>query len=453
MALAGVLRQSTAVAVIIGPFVDSTDGNSEETALSITAATIRLSKNGGVSAAKSDATAATHDNAGFYRCNLNATDTNTVGELVLWTHPTGALVVRHDFQILEEAVYDALYAASAAGYASAAALATVQADTDNIQTRLPAALVGGKMDSVAEVVLGTDSITAAVLAADAVAEIQTGLATATALASVQADTDNLQGLCNAIMTDTSSQLPSAIAAVQSDTDNLQTRLPAALVGGKMDSTVTGLTATVNMADFFTVNSGQSYATAVPGSVVKETADSAGGGGGGGDGSGFTAIPWNPAWDAQVESEVADALLVYDPPTALELTNEINTVEAAIAALNNLSEAQAQSAAAAALMAYDGPTHLELIAEIDSVQADLAALPTAPTTAQIAAAVLTTVMSESYSAKGAPKTLAQALYEVGQLLQEVSVVGSTMTVGKLDGTATMTFALNDPVNPSSIVRVT
>jgi len=46
------------------------------------------------------------------------------------------------------------------------------------------------------------------------------------------------------------------------------------------------------------------------------------GGGGGDGSGFTAIPWNAAWDAEVQSEVQDAIeanhldhllaVTYDP---------------------------------------------------------------------------------------------------------------------------------------------
>lgn len=36
------------------------------------------------------------------------------------------------------------------------------------------------------------------------------------------------------------------------------------------------------------------------------------------GAGLTAIPWNAAWDAEVESEVADALAAYDPPTHAEL---------------------------------------------------------------------------------------------------------------------------------------
>lgn len=56
------------------------------------------------------------------------------------------------------------------------------------------------------------------------------------------------------------------------------------------------------------------------------------------GAGLTAVPWNAAWDAEVQSEVADALAVYDPPTAAELVSEINAVQSDIAALNNISAA-------------------------------------------------------------------------------------------------------------------
>ncbi len=37
-----------------------------------------------------------------------------------------------------------------------------------------------------------------------------------------------------------------------------------------------------------------------------------------DGAGLTNMPWNAAWDAQVESEVTDALNAYDPPTNAEM---------------------------------------------------------------------------------------------------------------------------------------
>lgn len=62
------------------------------------------------------------------------------------------------------------------GLATSAALATVQADTDDIQTRLPAALVAGRMDASVGA-MATDTLTAAALAASAVTEIQAGLST------------------------------------------------------------------------------------------------------------------------------------------------------------------------------------------------------------------------------------------------------------------------------------
>lgn len=73
-----------------------------------------------------------------------------------------------------------------AGLATSAEIAAVQADTDNIQTRLPTALVGGRMDSsvgaiaagtVTAAAYATGAIDANALAASAVAEIQAGLAT------------------------------------------------------------------------------------------------------------------------------------------------------------------------------------------------------------------------------------------------------------------------------------
>lgn len=36
------------------------------------------------------------------------------------------------------------------------------------------------------------------------------------------------------------------------------------------------------------------------------------------GAGLTALPWNAAWDAEVQSECTDALNAYDPPTKAEL---------------------------------------------------------------------------------------------------------------------------------------
>lgn len=107
------LKQSTAVDVLIGPFVDRTDGYTSETGES---PSVKLSKNGQTLAAKNDATTPVHDADGYYNCELDATDTNTVGTLVATVAASAnALPVRHEFYVVEEAVYDVLYAASAEG--------------------------------------------------------------------------------------------------------------------------------------------------------------------------------------------------------------------------------------------------------------------------------------------------------------------------------------------------
>lgn len=115
MAFQGFLRQSTAVDILLGPFLDDTDGKTAETGLTIEDEHVLLSKNGQALAAKNDANDAAHDANGYHNCPLDATDTNTVGQLTITCHVAGALPVRLDYHVVEEAVYDAMYGGSAAG--------------------------------------------------------------------------------------------------------------------------------------------------------------------------------------------------------------------------------------------------------------------------------------------------------------------------------------------------
>jgi len=111
------LRANTAVDVLIGPFIDKTDGNTTEDALTLTAAEIKLSKNGQALTLKTDATAAAFDDDGYYNCELDATDTNTEGNLVLIVHQSAnALPVRHEYNVMAEAAWDSLYAAKDTGF-------------------------------------------------------------------------------------------------------------------------------------------------------------------------------------------------------------------------------------------------------------------------------------------------------------------------------------------------
>jgi len=106
MALGGFLRQSTAVDILIGPFLDEDDGKTAETGLTLSQADVKLSKNGQALAQKNDVTAATHDSDGYYNCELDATDTDTVGQLTVIVHESGALPVRHEYQVVAENVHE-----------------------------------------------------------------------------------------------------------------------------------------------------------------------------------------------------------------------------------------------------------------------------------------------------------------------------------------------------------
>lgn len=103
------LKQNTASQeIVLGPFVDSTDGNTPETSLSIANTDIKLWKNGATTLANKNSGGATHISGGIYYAVLDATDTNTLGPLVIFCHPSGSLPVRVECCVLAANVYDSL---------------------------------------------------------------------------------------------------------------------------------------------------------------------------------------------------------------------------------------------------------------------------------------------------------------------------------------------------------
>lgn len=103
------LKQSTAVDIALGPFLDTGD-LSAKTALTIAQADVRLKKNGGAWAQKNQASSATHEENGWYEVSLNSTDTNTLGILVVAVAEAGALPVSREFMVVPANVYEAMVA-------------------------------------------------------------------------------------------------------------------------------------------------------------------------------------------------------------------------------------------------------------------------------------------------------------------------------------------------------
>lgn len=149
------LKQSTSVDLPIGPFLDATDGITEESGLTITQPDVRLKKNGGAWAQKNAAQTLSHEENGWYEVTLDATDTDTLGQLLLAVDEAGAVPIWHEFMVMPANVWDSLFGADAlqvhaneitAGLITAAAIAANAIDADALAADAVAEIADGVWD-------------------------------------------------------------------------------------------------------------------------------------------------------------------------------------------------------------------------------------------------------------------------------------------------------------------
>lgn len=135
----------------------------------------------------------------------------------------------------------------------------------------------------------------------------------THVAGSTTDVSTIPASVAAILVDTGTTLDGKIDAIDNfiDTEiaDIQARLPAALTAGgniKADAlALSGDTVAADNAESFFDGTGYAGTNnVIP--LVTTTTDLTNKG----DGSGFTAVPWNAAWDAEVQSEAADAIIAF-----------------------------------------------------------------------------------------------------------------------------------------------
>lgn len=239
-----ILRQSTQIIVRLGPAVAVGDGFTPVTSLTLGSADEAelLKANTTTTTDISGATMSAITGCdGWYGLTLTTSHTDTVGCLdVMINDDSLILPIFARFQVIEEAAYDAIYAASAdpkadinVGSIDANAITATSIASDAITA---AKIADGAIDAAT---FAANAITSTVLANDCITD-----------AKVASDVT----------------IASVTGAVGSVTGN---------VGGNVAGTIGGLTAAA-LADFFDTDSGTTYASAVAGSVVKEIADNAGG---------------------------------------------------------------------------------------------------------------------------------------------------------------------------------
>jgi hypothetical protein len=158
----GVLKQSTATNIIIGPFLDDADYKTPETALDVTGFNFDIYK--GVS--KSDITITAsggsndcvHVANGYYNCELTTGDTDTLGRFRVTVNVTGALPIWEDYRV---------EAQDTAGYSTV----TIKDGTGTGEIDTNAGAVVSATTCGTCTALGANSVSASALATDAVTEI------------------------------------------------------------------------------------------------------------------------------------------------------------------------------------------------------------------------------------------------------------------------------------------
>lgn len=280
------LRQSTASQeVLIGPFLDDTDGKTAETGLTIANTDIKVWKHGGTTEASKTSGGATHIASGRYYAVLDATDTDTIGGLELNVHVSGALPCKVRCCVLDEAVYDVLFGTTAPStYAGADT-----SGTTTLLSRIGSAITitSGRVNADVTHLLGTAWLTPGTAGTpDVNVRLISGDSTAADNAESFFDGTGYAGTNNVIP-----------LVTLTTTATTLTNLPAITAGWL---TATGIAADAITAAKVAADVGTEIANATLTAL--------------GTGTWLTAVPWNAAWDAEVQSECADALTAYGAAT-------------------------------------------------------------------------------------------------------------------------------------------
>jgi hypothetical protein len=353
-----IARQSTARTVIVGPILDAsgvavTDG---------VVADLKISKNGAAPAALNGSATLTHRHTGHYSLALTASDLDTVGSAQVAIDDTVNGMQPKDINVIEEVIYDAMFAASANAFTGSAGSTTLTA------------LAGG---SITAAVIATGAVDADAIAADAVTEIQTGLATAAVVTAIKAVTDLLPdaGALTQIGAD------AATAATEATGANVSAGAAQSAAESVQD-TLADLTEDDGGTPRFTANTLEQAPTGGSAPTVDEIADevetrtiAA-----------VTTVNGLAANTLTASALAADAVTEIWAAGTRTLTAGTNIVLAkgtGVTGFNDLSAAQVNTKADTALSDYDPPTRAELTSDVNSV---LTAVGDVPTNAELATAL-------------------------------------------------------------------
>lgn len=251
------LKQSTAVTIKFGPFLDATNAVSLETGLATAmdnATTgIRVSKNGGNYADRNSATAPTYDEMGEYNVELSTTDTNTLGTLkIIFEESATCLPVWQDFMIVPANVWDSLFGAdnldvntTQVGGQTASASGTVT---------FPAATLASTTNITAGIITTTTNLTTNNDKTGYSLTATTGLGNQTAniagtITTVTGNVDGSVGSVTGAVGSVTGAVGSVTATVTADVDTIKTQAVTCAAGVTINPSVGAATIQPTVTEF------------------------------------------------------------------------------------------------------------------------------------------------------------------------------------------------------------
>lgn len=254
------LKQSTAADILV-LMVDSTDHVTGKTGLTLT---ITASKAGGAFA--SITPTVTERGNGWYSLALTTTHTDTLSDLGFHVTGTGADPTDFLCYVVPRHLADLAFPATSGRSLAVESDGMVHGDLKEWLGGAPLALSSQLVQALAaDIAAGAITASEAPALANLDAAVSTrALEAGGNVAAIKAKTDNLPS-----DPADESLLEAAIAGVLADTNDIQSRLPAALVSGKMDSTIGAVTASALTAAAFAA--GAIDANALANDAVEEIA--------------------------------------------------------------------------------------------------------------------------------------------------------------------------------------
>jgi hypothetical protein len=281
------LKTNTAVRITVGPFLDKTDGITPEVSLTATnekltlvvdtagVPTLALDANATASAGNNDMVHVTNDDAGYYDLELTAANLNYVGNAKLAiTYATDHLPVFHELNIVSAQYWDAKYGTGNFS-ADVIAISGDATAANNAESFFDGTGYAGTNNVIPTVTTVTNQLTAAAVATGVWKDATAG------------DFTDASSIGKALYI--ANVAPGASGGHMISGTNAGTTTLGAM-------TVTGALTTgsiVNGGVFTQTGTHTISALTVTNAMTVGT----------------NAIPWNAAYDAEVESECQDALVV------------------------------------------------------------------------------------------------------------------------------------------------